>query len=232
MDLLAKPDRPRHSGLPDIAHQEGLCPRCRKQSSFEMVNEVPLRFSRAELADSLAGRLASPIERAGVLHCRNCGQRVLVVEAVKFGQELIPGVRSQDWQGVHWWPSVGSNIHKAVPEPIRNALQEAETTLAANCYRAATIMARHSLEAVVADQGGGNKSLADGLKSLVSANKLQASLADWANEVRLIGNSGAHNPLAVVPREDAQDLVSFMHALVEYLYVMPFELAERRARKP
>ena len=237
-DSAPQADRPRHSGLPEIAHMEGLCPRCRKQSSFEMVGEHPLGFGKAQFTDSLAGRTTGVEERVGVLHCRNCRQRVLVVEKAKYGKQLfsgatnMPEIRPVEWRGVHWWPPVRSSIHKAVPEAIGLALQEAETTLAANCYRASSIMARHALEAVVAHQGGSGKSLADGLKSLVSANKLQANLADWATEVRLVGNAGAHNPLAPVPREDAQDLVSFMHALVEYLYVLPHDLDERRKRKP
>jgi hypothetical protein len=126
----------------------------------------------------------------------------------------------------------GAVVHHAVPEAIRFALQEAEATFAANCFRAATIMARHALEAIAADQGAEKGKLVDRVKALADCHKLQPNLADWATEVRLVGNAGAHGPLDNVSEDDAKDLLAFMQELVNYLYVLPFELQERRKNKP
>lgn len=228
---------PRHSGLPDWTRVEGLCPRCIKQSSFDQVQVVPVAEGRAGLGDSLAGRSRSTTERVGVLKCRNCGQGTVVVERLERGAPIViqgismDALRAARVVPIHWWPTVGGTVHEAVPLPIRSALEEAHTTLGAGCYRSATIMARHALEALTEDQGATKYSLDDRLKEMVAAHKLQPSLAAWATEVRLVGNAGAHNPLAAVPREDAEDLLDFMRELVNYLYVLPFELKERRKKK-
>jgi hypothetical protein len=34
----------KHEGLPDSTLPYGLCPRCQKQSSFEMVGSLPVTF--------------------------------------------------------------------------------------------------------------------------------------------------------------------------------------------
>jgi glutamate-1-semialdehyde aminotransferase len=161
----------------------------------------------------------------------------VVVERLEYDEPVVLQAISMDalrlsrFVPIHWWPTVGGTVHEAVPLAIRSALEEAATTLGAGCYRAATIMARHALEAVTKDQGATKSSLADRLKEMVAAHKLQPNLAEWATEVRLVGNAGAHNPLAAVPREDAEDLLDFMRDLVNYLYVLPFELVERRKKK-
>jgi hypothetical protein len=90
-------------------------------------------------------------------------------------------------------------------------------------------MARRALEAVAVDQGQTSGSLYERLAALASAGILLPTLADWATEVRLIGNAGAHfDPLETVTRHDAEQLLSFLQELLRYLYEMPAELARRR----
>ncbi|MGZ3240890.1 MAG: DUF4145 domain-containing protein, partial [Burkholderiaceae bacterium] len=64
-------------------------------------------------------------------------------------------------------------------------------------------------------------------------NLLQPTLADWAKEVRLVGNSGAHfDPINIVSKDDASQLIDFVRELAKYIYVLPFELNERRSLRP
>jgi hypothetical protein len=95
-------------------------------------------------------------------------------------------------------------------------------------------MARRTLEAIATDKGGKSTDpLAKRLGNMASSGMLQPTLAAWAKEVRLVGNVGAHaDPLDTVSKEDASQLIEFLQALMDYLYVLPFELAQRRAAKP
>ena len=52
--------------------------------------------------------------------------------------------------------------------------------------------------------------LADRLKKLGTSGVLLPTLADWAKEVRLVGNAGAHvDPINTVSKKDAEELIAF-----------------------
>jgi len=90
-------------------------------------------------------------------------------------------------------------------------------------------MARRTLEAITVDKGETQGVLADRLKNLAAKGVLQPTLADWAKEVRLVVNVGAHfDPIKQISKEDAQQLISFIRELLRYLYEMPADLARRR----
>ncbi|WP_377368245.1 DUF4145 domain-containing protein [Phenylobacterium ferrooxidans] len=105
--------------------------------------------------------------------------------------------------------------------------------LSANCPRASAVMARRTLEAVAFDKGETDGVLAVRLKRMAERGLLHESLADWSKEVRLIGNVGAHfDPIEDVSNQDARQLLKFITALLEYIYVLPAELAARRSQVP
>jgi hypothetical protein len=90
-------------------------------------------------------------------------------------------------------------------------------------------MARRTLEAIAVDKGETAGTLAQKLQQLAEKGHLLPTLADWAKEVRLVGNSGAHfDPIDDVSIDDARQLVEFIRELAKFLYVLPFELNERR----
>jgi hypothetical protein len=52
--------------------------------------------------------------------------------------------------------------------------------------------------------------LADRLEGLAANGVLLPTLADWAKEVRLVGNTGAHfDPINTVSEKDAAELLTF-----------------------
>ena len=58
-------------------------------------------------------------------------------------------------------------------------------------------------------------------------------LARWGNELRFIGNMGAHPTDDVPTNEDAEDALDFLQAIVETLYVLrlKFQIMHDRRRK-
>jgi hypothetical protein len=93
-------------------------------------------------------------------------------------------------------------------------------------------MARRSLEAIAFDKGETKGQLVDRLKVLADKGILTPALADWAKEVRLVGNAGAHfDPIDEVSLDDARQLTDFIRELLKYLYELPADLQRRRAPK-
>lgn len=227
----------KNDGPPDSERPSGLCPRCEKQSSFEYAHSLPLTFDGGHMLGR-GGEPNTPTfnERITLLLCRHCNQGVLVLEEQWIGDhkatERQGGGGSVSWRGFHWWPLVGASLHEAIPEAIRSTYNEAVLALSANCPRAAAVMARRTLEAVAVDKGEANGTLAQRVNALSDKGLLHPSLSEWVKEVRLVGNVGAHyDPMDTVSAGDARQLIDFIRELLNYLYVLPWELDARRQAK-
>ncbi len=225
-----------NDGLPDSTNPAGLCPRCEKQSSFHISASVPVTFDGGRILGRGEPDRATHYEQVSVLICHNCHQGVTVLEEMLVGGKRKAersGGGTISWKGFHWWPLPGMVAHAAIPVAIANALGEAVTALAADCPRAAAVMARRTLEAIAVDQGESTGVLAQRLANMASRNLLQPTLADWAKEVRLVGNSGAHfDPINPVTKSDATQLIEFVRELIKFIYILPFELNARRTATP
>ena len=223
----------KHEGLPDSTLPHGLCPRCQKQSSFEMAEAQPVTFDpESHLLDHDGTKTPVHLDQVSVLYCRNCRQGIVVVEEQFLDdhswREKIGGGGTITWRGIHWWPAADADVSPDVPPDIAEVFGEAVRALHADCPRASAVMARRTLEAITVDKGETAGNLADRLKNLAGKGILLPTLADWAREVRLVGNVGAHfDPIESVSTEDADQLVTFVRELLKYLYELPAELARR-----
>jgi hypothetical protein len=225
-----------HDGPPDSHRPSGLCPRCDKQSSFEVLGSLPVTFDGGVMQPAIGDPYRTYDERATGFLCRHCNQGFVVVES-----EWRGGTLKRDhpnnygevtWRGHHWWPVPGTILHDSVPVSVRSAFDEACKCLASDCPRAGAAMARCALEGIVVDQGETKGLLVARLKNLADRGKLLSTLADWSKEVRLIGNDAVHDLTADVSMEDARQLVDFIRELTKYLYVLPDELKKRLAKNP
>lgn len=97
-------------------------------------------------------------------------------------------------------------------------------------WEAAAIMARRSIELAIAGIDGVKKgSLKSMIDEMGAKGLLTKAMVDWANEVRIIGNEGAHeNGLT---REDAEQAVYFAEMLFTYIFKLPGMLEKRRLAK-
>lgn len=71
------------------------------------------------------------------------------------------------------------------------------------------------------------------MKNLNSKGILENTLYNWANELRLIGNDGAHSHDQVVDQQDAKETIDFYDAFITYLYhlVNQYEELIKRRKK-
>jgi len=223
----------RHEGLPDSHRPGGLCPRCGKQSSFDDAGSLPATFDETHTIDQRGEIEPVLIDRVSSLICRHCKQGVVVVEERWTGE--FPSKEADrggiiSWRGIHWWPIPEANLSDDIPKDIAGVMAEAAGSLYANCPRASAVMSRRALEAICVDKGESKGSLADRLDALKKNGILLPDLAEWATEVRLVGNIGAHvDPMESVSMDDAKHLLSFVRELLKYLYELRAQLERRRA---
>lgn len=165
--------------LPEIDHRKGRCPHCGGLSNFDM------RAGALDVKFDPEGQ-AGTIERVGVLHCPGCSKGTVVIEeaAVEHvGPDGQGGVVVK-WHGVHWWPPAGTaDLDPDIPEPVASAFAEGMRALGANCPRAAAVMFRAMLAAIVRDKGSEAAQQAGGLykrlKKMAEEQTLHASLVEW-----------------------------------------------------
>jgi len=221
--------------LPDSSNPNGLCPRCNKQSSFDIIGSLPATYNSSYTISYTGQQNRTLIDKVTSMECRNCRQPVVVIE-----QEYIGDTPSNqkysggyvNYRGLFWWPFQGMTLSSEIPEAIQNILREAKISFSAQCYRASAVMSRRTLEAITVYKGENDGVLANRIKNLVTKGILDKNLGDWATEIRLIGNSGAHfDPIKDVEKHDAEQIILFIEELIKYVYVMPSEIAKRKQKK-
>jgi hypothetical protein len=99
-------------------------------------------------------------------------------------------------------------------------------------------MFRGMLAEVVADKGGPAaqqaKTLYEQLKAMEQEGTLHPSLVEWAAEIRVVGNAGAHpSTLDAVDLAEAQDLSQLCRRLLDVVYETPARISRgRTAQQP
>jgi hypothetical protein len=119
------------------------------------------------------------------------------------------------------------------PEVVGRYWLQAKRNLRDENWDATALMARSALQASLREQKATGKNLKEEIDGLALKGILPKIMQDWAHNVRELGNDSAHPKPDQSPTkaEDARDIVGFMDYLFEYLYTLPKQIREYRARK-
>jgi len=137
-------------------------------------------------------------------------------------------------QEIVWWEphSAQAEVPAGVPGPIVADYKEAQLALGYELYKAAAVMFRRSVQGAAIDKGAPiEKRLRDQIDWLAANGRITGDMKDWAHELRLFGNAGAHpgdDLLENVSAAEAADSFAFARAFLDYLYVMPDRIARAR----
>jgi len=118
-----------------------------------------------------------------------------------------------------------------IPEIVRNSLEEAHKCLKAKAYSACAVMCGRSLEGICKKFGTKNKMLAGGLKELRQMKVIDDRLFQWGEALREHRNIGAHASETDISKDDASDLVDFVDAICEYVFVLTDKYNQFMKRK-
>jgi hypothetical protein len=133
------------------------------------------------------------------------------------------------------WPPLGLQpAHPSVPIPIGSDWHEAHLCQSVGAFRAAAAMARRAVQGIAIERGATGSTLNAQLKDLEAKATLHPTLIEWADHIRLLGNSGAHpgtDGLETVSEEEAAEVVRFLDELLRWLYELPAETAAAWAAK-
>lgn len=121
-----------------------------------------------------------------------------------------------------------------VPAAVAKALEEAIACHASECYIAAAIMVRKTLEELCRDRQATGKNLKDRIKALQGKVVLPQELLDGVDELRLLGNDAAHvesQEFNQVGRPEVEVGIEFAKEVLKAVYQYSSLLGRLRALK-
>jgi hypothetical protein len=130
------------------------------------------------LISSDGRRTPEMLEQVSVLQCCGCGEGFAVVE-----EQIVSGKPkplggnsgSVSWLGLHWWPpATFAALDNSIPANSREAYIEGAKCLSIRAPRAAAVMFRRTLEALVSDKGSTQAVQSLSSKNLASALQVMA----------------------------------------------------------
>jgi hypothetical protein len=207
---------------------DGTCAWCGRDVAFQVVFGSWAREDVPGLAPGTSE--LHEVRRCPRAECYRSTYRVGV-------GTLVPDSAGAYWDFqdvLHEWPPPGSRQpHQSVPKPIADDWVEAHLCHGIGAYKAAAAMARRAAQGICIEKNAKPGKLVAQIKELVQAGHLHQQLGEWADQVRLFGNTGAHpgdDGLAGVSKQDAEDALAFLDQLLEWTYVAPWKLQQSRAR--
>jgi hypothetical protein len=165
------------------------------------------------------------LQIATTARCEACKRFVLIVGSRNaYNQAIVQ-------MDVHPSGSARDSVDPSVPKLVAEDVSEALRCQFIKSYRATVVMSRRAIQTSALDLGAKGNRLIDQIDDLFANGKITAPLRDFAHEVRLAGNDGAHpdkDGLSDVTERDAQAIIEFTKEYLHHVYVMPAKLAARR----
>ena len=127
------------------------------------------------------------------------------------------------------------DVDPVIPVAIGADFSEALRCHWIHSYKASVVMCRRAIQSsAIALKAKGGK-LIDQIDDLFKSGKITEALKDFAHEVRLTGNDGAHpdkDGLADVSEEGSTAIIELTREYLHHVYVMPAKLKARQAPTP
>ncbi|MEV4499180.1 DUF4145 domain-containing protein [Micromonospora arborensis] len=153
-------------------------------------------------------------------------------DTCKFPLLFLQEDYGQGWDDMfRVWPSATRYLSSAVPKPLRDEHNQARKCFDAKAYTAAAVMVGRTLEGVCAENNVKERTLILSLRKMKDNNLIDERLYQWADELRVLRNEGAHYTGSQVSREDAADALALSEALLDYMYVLSAKFEEFRKRR-
>jgi Domain of unknown function (DUF4145) len=206
--------------MPTSLSPVGSCPRCGRHAHFTKIADHALSLDES----------GNAIEQVVILRCAACNTSVVSIEYCnKHADE------GDEWLGQHWWPMTGlATFGDGVPEPITSTFEEGIRAMAINAPRAAAVMFRATLAEIIEHKGSAaarsKDSLYEKLKQMSNDGTLHPSISEWAAEIRLLGNVGAHPEAQnAITNSESRELAQLTRQLIEFMYEIPAKIARARS---
>lgn len=143
----------------------------------------------------------------------------------------IPGEVSAPQGDRMLYPIQEKGLDDSVPKTAKKAHQDAIRSYVCGLYEPCVIMCRKCLEAICYELGEKKGSLYKRINKLSEQNIIDKKLVTWADGLRLIGNDAAHDLNIQITKEDANDSIHFVEALLAYVFSLNLRFEEFQKRR-
>ncbi len=119
-----------------------------------------------------------------------------------------------------------------IPEQALSDYQEALKCKSIGANRASCSMFRRALQSSLVILGASDK--LDLIKQIDSLTSLPKDIIDWAHQIRIFGNWGAHpdkDNLKEVDAADVAEVYDFISKFFVYMFIMPEKVKLSRAKR-
>jgi hypothetical protein len=165
--------------------------------------------------------------KAVLVQCPVCNNALL-----GYSELIQVGPDRHEWSTLdRLWPKQERDVNWDIPEIARNSLIEARICYKAKAYSACAVMSGRTLEGVCKHHSAKSRNLATGLKELKQKGIIDDRLFKWGEELRKHRNIGAHASDEKISKEDAKDLLDFVNAICEYVFVLTGKFNKFMKRK-
>jgi len=226
------------------------CPYCRVKVAAEISGVAENNGTDYDTHESYADRLY-------VGKCPRCGT-LLAGESHQINF-IATGAEFDVWSDVirlYPKPPKTFSSHR-IPRVVTDSLLEGDRSLQAGSHTAACVMFGRALEAVCRDLLQPSPTdpvqevdkskrtkyklaapkkkimLAAGIRELKEKSIIDQRLYDWSQQLKAFRDIAAHPDEASISRQDAEDLQTFVYAIVEYIYDLTdrYEQFKRRIER-
>jgi hypothetical protein len=128
-----------------------------------------------------------------------------------------------DDEGSKQWPgaSYGNDVEHISDELVAKLYDEARQCTTTNSYTASVMCSRKLLMHIAVSKGApSNQSFAQYVDYLATNNYIPVDSRGWVDVIRSKGNEANHE-IALMTKEDAEELISFSEMLLKLIYEFP-----------
>lgn len=197
------------AGQHQVVRVGARCPHCGREAVLDRVGEHDLQVAR----DTICGQRKCPHP--------SCAGHLFVV--IKAGQIVAS------------YPPLRLDFNSEnLPARILKSFSEAISCHAAECYVAAALMVRRTLEELCEERGASGANLKARLNDLKGKIVIPQELFEAMDELRLLGNDAAHieaKDYDAISAEEIVIAIEFTKEILKGVYQYSTLLAKMRALK-
>ena len=121
---------------------------------------------------------------------------------------------------------------KYIPsQDIQNLYNEARNAVSVNAFTGSVLCSRKLLMNIAVSKGAGEGlSFVEYVDYLAAKGYVPPDGKDWVDHIRTKGNEATHE-IAIMKREDAEELITFIEALLRFIYEYPGMIAARKGKR-
>jgi len=197
-----------------------LCPYCENASTFAVLYNL-------RVGDGAQLLITHAVLQCNYPQCR----KIVYVKTSKPLPHNVDQRRAEDSLIIFPKRRI-DKVHESIPAPVAEDWIEAQKAFNENAVKAAAVMCRRVLYGVLLDKRCKEHPLHEGIAELVAQARLPQVVEHWLTEIRDDGHDAAHPFRALnVPAENVAETMEYTKELLRFVYIEPYDLQQRLARK-